>query len=313
MGAGTLEFIYDVESDSLYFMEMNTRLQVEHPVTELVSGVDIVSQQFDIAGGSNIEKLRVERNGYAIEARVNAERLVRDADGNLVFRSSAGLISKCKFPKDPNVEVISIAAEGKFISPYYDSMIAQVIARGANRKTTAQRLMKYLSKVQLEGIGTNIALLKSVLQDSVFLEGTYTTDYLDEFLVRTDADELIAEMEATMGDLSAGIDANSIAIEGSDELKVLAPTTGIFYLKPTPTENDYVMPNESIKTDRTLCQIEAFKVFTPLQLRDLNVDSSPLYPEDLEYKITRINVSSGQQVNAGDLLFVVQPNQAAAP
>lgn len=314
VGAGTLEFIYDVEADCLYFMEMNTRLQVEHPVTELVSGVDIVSQQFTIAGGSNIEKLRVERNGYSIEARVNAERLVRDADGNLVFRSSAGQISKCKFPKDPNVEVISIAAEGKFISPYYDSMIAQVIARGSNRKTTAQRLMKYLSKVQIEGIGTNIALLKSVLQDSVFLEGTYTTDYLEEFLVRTDADELITEMEATMGDLSAGIDANSIAIEGSDELKVLAPTTGIFYLKPTPTENDYVIPNESIKTDRTLCQIEAFKVFTPLQLRDLNVDSNPLYPEDLEYKITRINVSSGQQVNAGDLLFVVQPNnQAAAP
>ncbi|MCY3885927.1 MAG: ATP-grasp domain-containing protein [Gammaproteobacteria bacterium] len=310
VGAGTLEFIYDVESDNLYFMEMNTRLQVEHPVTELVSGVDIVGQQFAIAGGSNIEKMRIERNGYAIEARVNAERLVRDADGNLVFRSSAGQISTCKFPKDPNVEVISIAAEGKFVSPYYDSMIAQVIARGANRKTTSQRLMKYLSKVHIEGIGTNIALLKAVLQDQVFLDGVYTTDYLEDFLVRTDADELIAEMESTMGDQSAGIDANSIAIEGSDELKVLAPTTGIFYLKPTPTENDYVIPNENITTDRTLCQIEAFKVFTPLRLRDLNVDSNPLYPEDRDYKITRINVSSGQQVNAGDLLFVVQPNQS---
>ncbi len=310
VGAGTLEFIYDVQADSCYFMEMNTRLQVEHPVTELVSGVDIVGQQFSIAGGENIENLKVEPKGYAIEARVNAERVVRDADGALVFQPSAGLITKCKFPKDLKVDVISIAATGKFISPYYDSMIAQVIAHGSDRASAARRLRNFLSKVQIEGIGTNIALLCKVLEDSVFLEGDYTTNFLPEFLNRIDADSLIAEMESTMGDQSAGIDAAAIAIEGSDELKVLAPTTGIFYLKPTPAENDYVQQNECIRTDHTICQIEAFKVFTPLKLRDLNVGTSPFYPEDQDYRVTRINVSSGQQVNAGDLLFVVQPQAA---
>lgn len=310
VGAGTLEFIYDVQADGCYFMEMNTRLQVEHPVTELVSGVDIVGQQFSIAGGASIDDLKVDHKGYAIEARVNAERVVRDADGALVFQPSAGLISKCKFPKDVKVDVISIAATGKFISPYYDSMIAQVIAHGSDRTSAARRLRSFLSKVQIEGIGTNIAMLCKVLEDSVFLEGEYTTDYLPEFLDRIDADSLIAEMESTMGDQSSSIDAAAIAIEGSDELKVLAPTTGIFYLKPTPAESDYVQHNECIRTDHTLCQIEAFKVFTPLKLRDLNVGASPFYPEDKDYRITRINVSSGQQVNAGDLLFVVQPQAA---
>ncbi len=306
VGAGTVEFIYDVESDKCYFMEMNTRLQVEHPVTELVSGVDIVAQQFAIAGGSSIEKLHVQDKGYAIEARVNAERIVRDADGQLVFRPSAGQITKCVFPTSMKVQVISIAAEDKFISPYYDSMIAQIIAHGSTREAAAKRLASFLSKVRIEGIGTNIALLKRILRDEVFLGGDYTTDYLPEFLERIDADALIEEMESSLQE-SASVDAETISIEGSNELKVLSPSTGIFYLKPTPTENDYVQQNDFIRIDQTLCQIEAFKVFTPLKLRDLNVGTQPLYPDGREYKVARINVGSGQQVNVGDLLFVVQP------
>ena len=308
VGAGTVEFIYDVDSDSLYFMEMNTRLQVEHPVTELVSGVDIVGQQFEIASGNSIEDLQVRENGYAIEARVNAEILGRDAQGELVFRPSAGLITTCKMPADSNVEVISIAAEQKFISPYYDSMIAvQVIAHGQDRTSTAKLLKNFLEQVELKGIGTNIGLLCKILQDPVFLEGDYTTDFLSEFFERIDSDALIAEMEAAIGKDFESLNAESIAIEDSDELKVLAPTTGIFYIKPTPTEPDYVHQDQVVGSDDTLCQIEAFKVFAPLRLRDLNVDNTVLYPDHCKFQISRINVSTGQQVNSGDLLFVVKP------
>ena len=307
IGAGTVEFIYDVDAQEVYFMEMNTRLQVEHPVTEQVSEVDIVGEQFRIASGESIANLKVGNRGYSIEARINAEHIVRAADGNLTFRPSAGRITNCSFPTDARVDVITIAATDKFISPYYDSMIAQVIAQGSSRNSAADRLFKFLDKVNIEGIGTNIALLKRVLKDEIFRSGNYTTDYLPEFLERTDADSLIAEMDAMKGQQDTQLGLDSVRIEDSKELKVLSPATGIFYTKPTPTDNDYVQPGDSISVDQTLCQIEAFKIFTPLRLRDLNSGAEMLYPDTTEYKVTRVNVDTGQQVNQGDLLFVVQP------
>ena len=307
VGAGTVEFIYDLDSNNVYFMEMNTRLQVEHPVTELVSEVDIVAQQFTIAAGADISELRVGSKGYAIEARINAETVARDSEGNIVFRPSAGLITKCEIPEDPRVEVISIAAEGKFISPYYDSMIAQIIAHGSSRNSAADRLFDFLEKMQLEGIGSNIVLLKRVLQDDVFRGGNYSTDYLSEFLGRTDVEGLIAEMQEMYGQSQTEVDKSTITIEGSNELRVLAPTTGIFYSRPAPTDNDYVQSGDLVDIDSILCQIEAFKVFTPLRLRDFNSGHEELYPNSNKYKVTRINVTTGQQINTSDLLFIVQP------
>lgn len=308
VGAGTVEFIYDVEKHEVYFMEMNTRLQVEHPVTEQVSEVDIVGEQFRIASGESIADLKIGSRGYSIEARINAEQIIRATDGTLTFRPSAGRIINCSFPNDPRVDVISIAATGKFISPYYDSMIAQVIAQGSSRNSAADRLCKFLDQVEIEGIGTNIVLLKQVLNDEIFRNGNYTTDYLPEFLERVDADSLIAEMEAMKGYQDSQVGLDAVRIEDSQELKVLSPATGIFYTKPTPTDHDYVQPGDLITVNQILCQIEAFKIFTPLRLRDLNFGTEQLYPDTAEYKVTRVNVDTGQQVNQGDLLFVVQPN-----
>ena len=307
VGAGTVEFIYDVDRHEVYFMEMNTRLQVEHPVTEQVSEVDIVGEQFRIASGESIENLKVGSRGYSIEARINAEQVVRAADGTLTFRPSAGRITSCSFPNDSKVDVITIAAEDKFISPYYDSMIAQVIAQGSSRNSAADRLFKFLDQVKIEGIGTNIALLKRVLKDEIFRSGKFTTDYLPELLIRTDADSLIAEMEEMKGHQESQLGMDSVRIEDSKELKVLSPSTGIFYAKPTPADNDYVQPGDCVSIDETLCQIEAFKIFTPLRLRDLNSGAELLYSDANDYKVTRVNVDTGQQVNQGDLLFVVQP------
>ncbi len=307
VGAGTVEFIFDLKSNAVYFMEMNTRLQVEHPVTELVSGVDIVGEQFRIAAGASIAALEIGAQGYAIEARINAERIVIDSAGKLQFRPDPGEIAQCELPSAPDVEIIATAAAGKFVSPYYDSMVAQVIAHGADRLDAIDKLLEYLGRVRITGICTNIALLRRVLADSVFRDGVYDTNYLPEFLARVDADALIEQINAAAGKTSVGIDRNAIAIEGSDELKVLSPATGIFYITPTPTEPEFVAVGDRVGVDATLCQLEAMKLFTPLALKDFNSGEDELYPSAQRYEVTRINNTSGQQVNVGDLLFVVKP------
>ena len=114
-------------------MEMNTRLQVEHPVTEIVSDVDIVTSQFDIAARRSISAIEPKEIGYAIEARVNAEKAVVDANGDVSFEPHPGEITECVFPEDDRVDIITMAATGKQIPPYYDSMIAQIIAKGKDR------------------------------------------------------------------------------------------------------------------------------------------------------------------------------------
>jgi acetyl/propionyl-CoA carboxylase alpha subunit len=307
VGAGTVEFIFDLKSNAVYFMEMNTRLQVEHPVTEFVSGVDIVGEQFRIASGDSIAKLEIGRHGYAIEARINAERIVVGSGGKLQFRPDPGQIQQCDLPTEDGIEIIATAGTGKFVSPYYDSMVAQVIAHGTSRLDTIDKLLNYLSRVRISGICTNIPLLKMVLADAVFRDGVYDTNFLPEFLARVDANALIKQITDAAGKTSAGIDRDAIKIDGSDELKVLSPSTGIFYITPTPTEPEFVAVGDRIRVGDTLCQLEAMKLFTPLALKDFNNGDQELYPSAQRYEVTRINNTSGQQVNVGDLLFVVKP------
>ena len=306
VGAGTVEFIFDLDAQAVYFMEMNTRLQVEHPVTEWVSGVDIVGEQFRIASGQSIGRLRPKSKGYAIEARVNAERVRLDGEGNLSFRPNPGAIAEAEFPERDDVEVISIAAPGKSISPYYDSMVAQVIAHAEDRDAAIDKLTDALSQVRITGICTNIPLLLRVLADPVFRQGEYDTNFLPEFLRRTDAASLMEEIAANAGAGPSAFDRDSIAIDGSDELKVPSPAAAIFYTTPSPSEPEFVSVGDKVTVETTLCQLEAMKIFTPLSLKDFNGDDA-LYDPELEYEITRINMSNGQQVNAGDLLFVVKP------
>ena len=306
VGAGTVEFIYDLASEAVYFMEMNTRLQVEHPVTEWTSGVDIVAQQFKIAAGESIADLDIQQNGYAIEARVNAERIVQLGDGELGFRPHPGQIVTCDFPEESGVEVIATAAAGKFVSPYYDSMVAQIIVHADDRPAAIRKLVSYLGRVQISGICTNIPLLVRILNDQVFQEGVYDTNYLPELLKRTDTVSLLADIEASAGEETGGIDLAAIKIQGSDEFKVLAPTAAIFYSTPSPSEPEYATVGDRVDINQTICQLEAMKIFTPLSLADFNADVE-LYPRNKVYEVTRVNMSSGQQVNAGDLLFVVKP------
>jgi biotin carboxyl carrier protein len=181
-----------------------------------------------------------------------------------------------------------------------------VIVHAADRPSAIAKLRDYLDRVKITGICTNIPLLRRILADEVFRKGVYDTDYLPNFLKRIDSDRLIRDIESAAGEMSGAIDVDAIRIDGSDELKVLAPTAAIFYTTPTPTEPEYVAVGDRISVRHTIGQLEAMKIFTPLKLTDFNAEHA-LYEEEREYVVTRINMASGQQVNAGDLLFVVKP------
>jgi acetyl/propionyl-CoA carboxylase alpha subunit/acetyl-CoA carboxylase alpha subunit len=314
-GAGTVEFIYDVPSKSVYFMEMNTRLQVEHPVTEMVTDIDIVQKQFAIAAGESIEDLKVTEQGYALEVRVNAEKAVQDADGNVTFVPTPGEITECVLPESDDIELISMAASGKVVSPFYDSLIVQAICRGDNREDAIKKMSDYLEQVTIHGICTNISLIKKILLDETFVKGIYDTGYLPEFLNRIDAPALIKEIEEASGSAAVTLDLEMLKIEGSDELKVLSPSTGVFYLTPSPSEPEYINVGDIISTDDIVCQLEAMKMFTPVTLNTFAGESGEVYSSSQKYEVMRINLNTGQQVNEGDLLFVIRPvaNDTSAP
>ena len=224
----------------------------------------------------------------------------------MAFQPSPGQVLECDLPAEEGIEIIAAIGAGKFVSPYYDSMVAQIVAHGPDRAATAEKLANYLQRVKIRGICTNLALVKRVLRDEVFLRGDYDTGYLPEFLSRLPGDELIAEIAAS-GATDGDIGLETIAIEDSDELKVLAPATGIFYLTPSPTEPPFVAVGDQVDVDTTLCQLEAFKIFTPIRLADFNAGDAALYDASQRFEVVRVNVESGAQVNAGDLLFVVRP------
>ena len=309
MGAGTVEFIYNLDANEVYFMEMNTRLQVEHPVTEATSGIDIVSAGFDIAAGRSIEDLEPQDIGYAIEVRVTAEKAALDSNGILQLLPHPGMITEYKMPERDDIEIISIAGEGKEVSPYYDSLIAQIICRGESREDVITKLHDYLANsAVIKGIATNIPLLTRILKDGTFNEGVYDTNYLPRLMAELDIPELIAEMEAAAE--MVGVDTESLRVGESNELKVMAQGAGIFYTSPAPGQPDFVKEGDIVTADQTLALTEAMKMFSQLNLATYNRKDAVLYPEDKKYRIERVLNSNGQQVSQGDLLFVVSPIEA---
>ncbi len=304
VGAGTVEFIFDLEDRKLYFMEMNTRLQVEHPVTELVSGTDIVKAQFEIAGGARIAEAPDAEDGYAMEVRINAERVVV-TPGGLDLLPSPGTVSRCEFPRRSDIDVLAAIDTGTVVSPYYDSLVAQVVCHGRDRADTIDRLRSYLEEVTVEGVCTNLPLLRRVLDDEQFRTGEYDTRYLPGFLSRTRADELVREVERSAG-VAATMDRAEVEIEGSDELKVGAPSGGLFYAASSPNDPPFVRVGDILGTEKTLCLIEAMKLFRPVSLASIDAGGD-LFARGARYEVMRVNAVNGQVVNQGDLLFVVRP------
>ena len=174
--AGTVEFVQG--QDGFYFIEMNTRIQVEHPVTEMVTGIDIVREQLLIAGG---EKLSVQQSdviisGAAIECRINAEDISRN------FIPSTGMISKLQFPCGAGVRVESALTSGSRISPWYDSMIAKIIVQAENRHEAIKKMKTALQETVIEGIPTNVELLKKVMYDRKYINGNVDTGFIRRML-----------------------------------------------------------------------------------------------------------------------------------
>lgn len=177
-GAGTIEFIYDYQEDKFYFMEMNTRIQVEHPVTEMISGVDLVQQQLKIASGEKLPFTQddIKLNGWAIECRINAENAYKN------FMPSAGTVDTYITPGGYGVRIDSAVYAGYTIPPYYDSMVAKLIVHADTREEAIAKMNRALSEFEVSGpgINTTIPFHQALMNNDVFKSAQFNTKFLEE-------------------------------------------------------------------------------------------------------------------------------------
>jgi acetyl-CoA carboxylase biotin carboxylase subunit len=175
VNAGTVEFLLDADGN-YYFMEMNTRIQVEHGVSELVSGRDLVKEQIHVAAGAplSFSQKDVAFHGHAIECRINAE-------DPYTFVPSPGVIRHFYAPGGPGVRIDTFAHEGCEISPYYDSLVMKLMTHGRDRAEAIARMRRCLDVMVIEGIKTNIPLHRRILDDADFVAGRFDTRFMDRF------------------------------------------------------------------------------------------------------------------------------------
>jgi acetyl-CoA carboxylase biotin carboxylase subunit len=194
--AGTVEFLLDSDRN-FYFMEMNTRIQVEHPVTEMITGIDLIEQQIRIAGGEalTLRQEEIRLTGWAIECRINAE------DVQAGFAPSPGRIEKISFPEGPGIRVDTGVRAGSSIVASYDSMIAKLIVTGTDRRQAITNTKIALDKVWIKGTKTTLPFFRMLMRNHIFQEGTFTTAFIEKNLERyhssSDYEETIAAWLAT--------------------------------------------------------------------------------------------------------------------
>jgi acetyl-CoA carboxylase biotin carboxylase subunit len=181
-GAGTVEFLVDVDRDVFYFLEMNARIQVEHPITEAITGVDLVAEQLAIASGRGLRFTQQEINftGCAIECRINAEDPLRN------FQPSPGTVSEVQWPAGQSTRVDTHIGLGSVVPPFYDSLLAKVIIHAPTRSEAVSRMRVALSNTKVVGISTNLDFHANVLADPEFIAGGVDTGFLARFLDRGD-------------------------------------------------------------------------------------------------------------------------------
>ena len=177
-GAGTVEFLYEPTTHQYFFIEMNTRIQVEHPITEAVTGIDLVAEQLRVARGEQLSftQADVSPRGHAIEIRLNAE------DPEFQFMPSPGHLDRFTLPSGPFVRVDSGFIEGSTVSPYYDSLLAKIIVSGRTRDETIQRALRALAEIRIEGVKSTAPFLASILTRHGFQVGDYDTTSVDRWM-----------------------------------------------------------------------------------------------------------------------------------
>ena len=173
-GAGTIEYLYDAEGN-FYFMEMNTRIQVEHPVTEMITGIDIVREQLRIADGKKLRYAQedVTQRGHAIEVRINAE----DPETCLPF---PGTIGSCSFPGGFGVRMDTAIYPGYTVPPTYDSLLGKLIVHGEDRNEAIMRMRRALEEIRIDGVRTTVGFHKKILVNSDFVEARLSTNFLEK-------------------------------------------------------------------------------------------------------------------------------------
>jgi acetyl-CoA carboxylase biotin carboxylase subunit len=180
-GAGTVEFLLDRQQhEAFYFLEMNARSQVEHPVTEAVTGVDLVAEQIAIAEGAGLRLTQPEirLRGCAMECRVNAEDPARD------FHPSPGLVSEARWPAGAGIRVDTYIASGSQVPPFYDSLMAKIIVSAPDRGSTLERMRQAIADTRVSGVVTNLAFHAAILADSEFQAGGVDTGFVGRLLSR---------------------------------------------------------------------------------------------------------------------------------
>ena len=177
LGVGTVEFLY--ENDAFYFIEMNTRIQVEHPVTEMITDIDLIFEQVRIAAGAELtlQQSDIALRGHAIECRINAENPVS-------FRPSPGKILHYHAPGGLGVRIDSAVYEGYAIPPHYDSLVGKLIVHGKTRTEALMRLKRAIDEVVLDGIETTLPLFRALVREKDIIDGNYHIHWLEQFLAR---------------------------------------------------------------------------------------------------------------------------------
>ena len=219
--AGTVEFLLD-DDKNFYFMEMNTRIQVEHPVTEMVTGLDLIEMQIRIAQGEKLEikQSDVKLNGWAIECRINAE------DVQAGFSPYLGLIEKIQYPRSKNIRIDTGITEFSVVTPYFDSMLAKLIVHGETREKAISNSINALNKFWIKGIKTTIPFCKAVLAHKKFKKGDFNTSFIEQEMTKLyqqgEEDEMLASYLATF-DFAASLETDRTTHIDFEQGKNISP------------------------------------------------------------------------------------------
>jgi acetyl-CoA/propionyl-CoA carboxylase, biotin carboxylase, biotin carboxyl carrier protein len=306
VNAGTIECIVD-QDGSFYFLEMNTRLQVEHTVTEMVTGLDIVALQIAVAQGERLDDLPVEPRGASIQCRINAE------DPGRNFLPGPGRITRYAEPGGPFVRVDSGVAEGKEITGDYDSMFAKLIVSGEDREQARRRMLRALSEFEVEGVPTTIPVHRWVLESKAFKTGTHTTSWLERALVDAELPTAAesqplpaAQKPARPADILVEVDGRRVPVRIFDERREVAPKPpssadahhgGHVHGEIRATMQGTILKvlvekGQEIRAGEVICILEAMKM-----------ENHVVSNRDGE--VTELSIRAGQVVETGQVLAVI--------